>query len=241
MPKKVVHLPDIGNIILLQNLRSTRLRLSVKSNLSVQVSFPTYVTFQEATHFVIKQSNWIAVQKQKLTDIRSRKIINFPLRTRFHEVNLQPHGDKFSVSQKKFDITIFYPETLSSEDSQVQTYIGKIMDGIYRWEAKRFLPQRLDYLAGLNGLHYNKVSIRCNSSNWGSCSSKNNISLNARLMKIPDHLIDFILLHELAHSRVKNHSAEFWKLLDALTCGKAKILTSEVKKYSTIYGTFKTI
>jgi len=234
MPTKVVHLPDVGEIIFSQNQRSTRLKLSVKPNLAVQVSFPPYVSFQEATRFVMKQMNWIAVQQQKMKNRFIERSVNFPLKTRFHHVNIQPDGDKFSVKQKKFEITIFYPSALTPNDAMVQSHIARVVDGVYRWEAKRYLPQRLQHLAVIHNLPFNKVTIRCNSSNWGSCSSKNNISLNARLMKMPDHLIDFIMLHELAHTRVKNHGPEFWKLLDNLTNGSAKRLTSEVKKFSTI-------
>lgn len=94
------------------------------------------------------------------------------------------------------------------------------------------MPQRLEELAARHGFHYNRVTIRNNRSNWGSCSGRNHISLNLHLMKLPDHLIDFILLHELAHTRVKNHGAEFYRLLDGITNGKARELAREVKTYS---------
>jgi predicted metal-dependent hydrolase len=232
MPVKVVLLPEVGNVTFSQNLRSRRLKLSVRPNQKVLVSFPPYVTFLQATRFAEKHKNWILGQQQKFLNHAWKLTPEFPVKTRFHTVNIQPDGEKFSVKQKKFEITITYPQIFSLSDEEVGEYLARIMDGIYRWEARKFLPVRLTELAKLYNLPFNKVSIRNNTSNWGSCSSRNNISLNLKLMKLPDHLIDFILLHELAHTRVKNHGPEFWKLLDNLSNGQAKKLTKELKLFS---------
>lgn len=232
MPVKVLLLPDVGNVTFSQNHRSRRLKLSVRANQKILVSFPPNVTFSQAASFAEKHRNWIISQQQKYQISAGKITPEFPVKTRFHTVNIQPDGEKFSVKQKKFEITIGYPQNLSLSDKEVGAYFTRIMDGIYRWEARRYLPVRLSELAAQHKLPFNKVSIRNNRSNWGSCSSHNNISLNLKLMKLPDHLIDFILLHELAHTRVKNHGPDFWKLLDNLSNGQAHNFTKEVKKYS---------
>ena len=233
MPVKVVLLPDVGNVTFSQNHRSRRLKLSVRSNQKILVSFPTYVTFSEAARFAEKHKNWIIGQQKKYQNHAGKITPEFPVKTRFHTVNIQPGGERFSVKQKKFEITVSYPQNFSVSNKEVGEYFTRIMDGIYRWEARRYLPVRLSELAAKHNLPFNKVSIRNNTSNWGSCSSRNNISLNLKLMKLPDHLIDFILLHELAHTRVKNHGPEFWKLLDNLSNGQAQKLTKELKLFST--------
>jgi predicted metal-dependent hydrolase len=234
MPVKVVLLPDIGNVTFSQSHRSRRLKLSVRPNQKILVSYPPSVTFSQATRFAEKHKNWILGQHHKLLNHARKLTPEFPLKTRFHTVNIQPDGEKFSVKQKKFEITIGYPQDFSISDECVWGYFTRIMDSVYRWEARRYLPVRLSQLATQHNLTFSKVSIRNNRSNWGSCSSRNNISLNQKLMKLPDHLIDFILLHELSHTRVKNHGPEFWKLLDNLSNGQAHILTKEVKKFSPI-------
>ena len=98
-------------------------------------------------------------------------------------------------------------------------------------EAKKILEGRLRELADKFGFVYNKVSIRNQKTRWGSCSGKNNINLNMQLMNIPNHLIDYILLHELVHTIVKNHSPLFWTTLDGYV-GNAKAIDKELKKYS---------
>lgn len=80
--------------------------------------------------------------------------------------------------------------------------------------AKEYLVKRLEELAIKNGFIYNKVAIRNQKTRWGSCSKNNNISLNMQLMNLPVELIDYVILHELVHTKVKNHSKFFWNTLE---------------------------
>ena len=97
--------------------------------------------------------------------------------------------------------------------------------------AEEFLERRIKKLADKFGFVYNKVTIRNQKTRWGSCSGKNNINLNIKLMNIPNHLIDYVLLHELVHTKFKNHSSLFWRSLD-IYVGNAKAIDKELKKYS---------
>lgn len=85
---------------------------------------------------------------------------------------------------------------------------------INRAEAKAKLNKRLKELTEINGFAYNRVFFRIQTTRWASCSVKNNINLNLNLVSLPDELIDYVILHELVHTRVKNHSKEFWAELD---------------------------
>lgn len=77
-------------------------------------------------------------------------------------------------------------------------------------KAREYLPYRLEYLAKLHGYHYNKCRLSHAGTRWGSCSSNKTISLNIGLMKVPEPLRDYVLLHELAHLNHMNHSNAFW-------------------------------
>lgn len=85
-----------------------------------------------------------------------------------------------------------------------------------RRKAKAELPSRLAELAGRYGFVYNRVVIKHNATNWGSCSSKNNINLNLNIVRLPKALQDYILLHELCHLRHHNHGHAFHLLLEHL-------------------------
>lgn len=82
--------------------------------------------------------------------------------------------------------------------------------------AKEVLPKRLRELAAKYSFEYNSVRIKHNSSNWGSCSRKGNINLNLNLVRLPDELRDYVILHELCHLRHPNHGPRFHALLESL-------------------------
>ena len=85
-----------------------------------------------------------------------------------------------------------------------------------RAKAKAALPPRLAELAARYGFRYHRVTIKHNTSNWGSCSSKGNINLNLNLMRVPVPLQDYILLHELTHLRHPDHGPAFHTELERL-------------------------
>jgi len=95
------------------------------------------------------------------------------------------------------------------------------------------LPQRLDQLAAQNGLNYSSVAIRQLKSRWGSCSSAKHITLNLFLMQLPWHLIDYVLLHELTHTKVLRHGPPFWEELEKHAPGARK-LRREISAYQPI-------
>jgi predicted metal-dependent hydrolase len=98
-------------------------------------------------------------------------------------------------------------------------------------EAQINLFNRLDYFSEKHGFSYNRAGFRCQKTRWGSCSGKNNINLNVNIAFLPEELQDYVLLHELVHTKVKNHSRKFWAELDKYTEGRAKELSKELKKY----------
>lgn len=77
-------------------------------------------------------------------------------------------------------------------------------------KAKEYLPYRLEYYAKLYGYKYEKCRLSHANTRWGSCSSNKTIPLNIGLMKVPEVLRDYVILHELAHLNHMNHSRDFW-------------------------------
>lgn len=77
-------------------------------------------------------------------------------------------------------------------------------------KAREYLPYRLEYFAKLYGYNYDKCRLSHANTRWGSCSSNRTISLNIGLMKVPEELRDYVILHELAHLNHMDHSKEFW-------------------------------
>lgn len=103
--------------------------------------------------------------------------------------------------------------------------IQEVLDDIDMATVKETITSRLLRLAERHEFRYNKVSIRQQRTRWGSCSHKNNISLNAKLAKLPDELMDYVILHELVHTRIHNHSKKFWAELDKYV-GNARVMVA---------------
>lgn len=80
--------------------------------------------------------------------------------------------------------------------------------------AQIFLPDRVKYLARKHDFTYTSVTCRHQTTRWGSCSFRNRISLNTELMRLPAELRDYIILHELTHTRHKHHQKAFWNYLE---------------------------
>ena len=99
-----------------------------------------------------------------------------------------------------------------------------------RAQAKASLPPRLKELADEHGFTYNRVTIKNNISNWGSCSVRGNINLNLRLVTLPQPLQDYVMLHELCHLKEMNHGPKFHALLESL-CPNHRTLEKELRQY----------
>jgi predicted metal-dependent hydrolase len=116
-------------------------------------------------------------------------------------------------------------KTAASEENKIP--IADVEDLRY---ARRLLYERLRFLADKHGFQYNKFSMRNQKTLWGSCSVDNNISLNAKLIRLPNALIDYVIIHELVHTIVKSHAPLFWKTLDQYV-GNAKQVDKQLRDY----------
>lgn len=138
------------------------------------------------------------------------------------------------VTLAKEILTIRFPDHLELTEERYQEKIREILKNVFRSEAKRLLPARLDKLAKQYGFTYKGVKINSSRTRWGSCTSQKGINLSLQLMQLPWHLIDYVLLHELCHTKEMNHGPHFWELMNNVTDHKAKALRQELKRHRMI-------
>ena len=86
----------------------------------------------------------------------------------------------------------------------------------FRLQARKAIVARVAELAKLHNFRYRRVFVRAQRTRWGSCSSRGNLSFNFRLVMVPPEVLDYVILHELAHLRVPDHSPRFWKEVESL-------------------------
>lgn len=102
-----------------------------------------------------------------------------------------------------------------SKKKAVEPLTKEMIDELYDI-ARDEIPRRVSYYATVMGVDYGRITIRCQKTRWGSCSSKGNLNFNCLLMLVTSDVRDYVIVHELAHRRHMNHSIEFWKEVELL-------------------------
>lgn len=222
-------------ITLYRSKKAKNINISIRPFKGVRVAVPRLASFRQAKQFVVLRKHWIekhAAQMKKFEDRQTVFNWDTQFKTKYRTLNLiKSKIDVISYNYTENQLVVQIPESESILNNDVQDFIVNAIEKTYRLEAKAYLPNRVAKLAKTYDLVYKKVKINNAKSRWGSCSSENNINLSLQLMRLPDYLIDYVILHELAHTKVKNHSTQFWYFLDALTENKAKKLDKELKSY----------
>lgn len=94
-----------------------------------------------------------------------------------------------------------------------ETSIKRALETLYRRKAREVFEGRAEYFAEQMDVEYEKIEIRNQRTKWGSCSTTGTLGLNWRLMMAPQEIVDYVVVHELAHLRESNHTDEFWSLV----------------------------
>ena len=142
---------------------------------------------------------------------------------------------RFTLRINEEDITICCPPRTDFAQKSVQDLLRNAIIRALKKSAQTYLPPLLSELANHYGFKYKKVKITGSKSRWGSCSATGSINLSCYLMLLPPHLMDYVLLHELTHTKEMNHGPKFWEILNDLTEGKAKTLRAELRQFRTSF------
>ncbi len=201
---------EFGTITVRRSSMATSVRISVAPNGTLRASLPLY-----APIFMIKRliKGSRAELRQLLSDQLPKQLFEDGMAIgKSHTLIIQP-ARQLSVARHGQQIIVRLPDDLDISSPVVTTEIRQVMLVALRIEAKNYLPRRLAYLADQLECYYEKVRFSHASGRWGSCSSSGTISLNIALMKLPHELIDYVLVHELSHTKEMNHSQAFWDLV----------------------------
>ncbi|MEC8617809.1 MAG: SprT family zinc-dependent metalloprotease [Bacteroidota bacterium] len=222
-------------ITLYRSEKAKKINISIRPFKGVRVAVPRLNSFRQAKQFVVLKKLWIKKHVTQMKQFEDRQTVfnwNTPYKTKYHTLKLiKSKIDIIIYNYTENHLVVKIPENKNILKSDVQDFIVNAIEKTYRLEAKSYLPNRVEELAKTYGLSYNKVKINNAKTRWGSCSSENNINLSLQVMRLPDYLIDYVILHELAHTKVKNHSIHFWDFLDSITDSKAKSLDKELKSF----------
>lgn len=188
---------------------SRSLRLSVTANGDVRVSIPAWTAYQAGLDFAKSRLPWIRLQLQKQP---GGLLVEGQAIGKAHRLSFVADRKATKVTGRLRDTTIIirHPAALAADSPPVQQAAAKACIRALRAQAEQLLPIRLRSLADGHGYSYNGVRVKLLKSRWGSCDHQQNITLNLFLMQLPWDCIDYVLLHELAHTKVMQHGEPFW-------------------------------
>lgn len=205
-----IHDEEFGTIQVRRSAKATQVRLRVAPDGSLKASMPVY-----APLFLLKRlvkSSRVQLRAM-LQQAEPNNDYSDGMQIGKSHTLIVKSSQKIAAKRVKQQIIVEVPTGVSLADPRVIKVIREASTTALRTEAKSYLPKRLQYLANQLGFEYERVRFSHASSRWGSCSSTGTISLNIALMKLPFELIDYVIVHELAHTQEMNHSDSFWQLV----------------------------
>ncbi len=231
--QRIVQYDELGTLLFKKSKRVRRLSIVVKADATVVINMPYYVSYSEAETFVLEKAAWIKRTRVSVAKKQTAFDSYTEFTTRFRKLRLIPE-ERTNVHLKVDDefMNVHYPKNVSLNHPAVQEIIRSCVEHTWKIEAHELLPNRVKELARQYGFRYKKLNIKANRSCWGSCTYDNIINLSLHLMRMPDELVDYVILHELCHTVHKNHGDGFWHLLDSVTGGKAKALSKRTQQYN---------
>lgn len=212
--KNILTMPDfndyiLGKVVVSRGRSSKYVRLGVTPAGVVKVSAPLFTPMYFIKNLVKKsRSDLQKIIHQYRTNYNTDVTVG-----KSHRLIIHRGQAKSEVTYKKPNIIVLLADGDDISDEILQSKIRVQVAKALRIEAKAHLPRRVEYIADQYGFSYKKVRFSHAKGRWGSCSNDGTISLNIALMKLSFELIDYVIIHELSHTKHLNHSQDFWKLV----------------------------
>jgi len=180
-------------------------RIRVDEDGTVRVLIPFSFTQDDVDALLLKKSKWIA---------KHQKYFGEKTKIQLNRNQLLLYGNRYSYF---YDSTFDHKIVVDHEHKTIRAKRNLLDPAVQqKWlkgEAKKYLSERVAELSEKLNFQYNRLYIRNQRKKWGNCSKEKNISLNWRLIKAPFFVSDYLIVHELIHTAVMNHTAKFWTIL----------------------------
>ena len=231
--KQIIRDADFGMITITTRKLARNITMRVKES-GLYITTPPYSS-------VASVLRSIAPYRERLLETRQKVMPkpfdwNFKIETECFHLRLMPSELKnFTVRFVEDEVVIYCPKESDFGNQRVQNLVRNAIMRALKKRAEEYFPPLVALWASRFDMNFRSVKISKARTRWGSCSSTKNISLSFYLMLVPAHLMDYVILHELAHTREMNHGSRFWDLLNNMTGGKALLLRKEMREYRPVF------
>lgn len=198
--------------------RAKRIRLTISARNGLVVVVPRRCGLQQVPAILEEKKDWITSHLERFAELRKHAALEPPDLLPI-AIALPALGEQWQVAYKP---TGAQTVTVRMADAGQLTVQGAVADthacqrSLKRWLTRRSHEQLVPWLTRLSvqtGLEYSRAVVRGQRTRWASCSGHGTISLNYKLLFLPNHLVAYILTHELCHTRHMNHAEKFWALV----------------------------
>ncbi len=212
MPYKEFEISDIGKVTIYKRKGTRSLRLTVAPDGSVRVTMPTWAPYQAGVAFIASRRAWIQAQHSRSATL----LVHGQQIGKVHRLVFQPDPlvDTVRTSVRRAEVVVSHSPRTVTSDEVVQAAAQAACWRALKVQSKQLLGQRLEQLALAHNFSYKSLHIKRMKSRWGSCDQHGNIVLNLFLVQLPWEFIDYVILHELVHTKALNHGPDFWQLLE---------------------------
>lgn len=193
--------------------------ISISSEKGIQVFAPKWVNSAQIQEILRKKANWILKNQASINErkalIPEKNYINgevFLYLGQNYTLNITEHcaGILIGLDNENFKLNIALPFDIPTE--QRKEVLRQALVQWYKQQAKSLIDERIRFYSKIMQLHPSKVLIKEQKRIWGSCTARNSININWKIIMAPLNIVDYLVVHELAHIREKNHSSRFWEL-----------------------------
>lgn len=227
---------DIGVVLFKTSKKAKSLNITVKPFLPVKVSVPEKIDFKRAESAVLENTKWILKEQGKMQLIEQQHSQfaiheSYQFKDRTIHIEVGNDEDVRSVRNAPLEKTIFLERSV---EELTETHISliiyeHIIPEMKDWCKVNLVPKVREF-ALKHDVKINKVSIRDNTTRWASLGKNNDMNLSLYLATLPEHLIDYVIIHELAHDAIKDHSKAYWMHLKSMMPNALK-LDKELRGY----------
>ncbi len=214
MAIKILQDEEFGTVTIRRSALSRHIKLKIDQRGGIVVSMPMRTPLFLAKSLLAQSRAQIRKHLSQSTSNQAT-LLHGDLIGKTHRLIVST-GDEFTSRLQGTELHVTIPVAAQQHEQTAQTFIKQAALKALRVQAKAYLSRRLEALGQQGGFNFVAIRFSNAGTRWGSCSNSGTISLNIWLMQLPFELIDYVLIHELCHTRHMNHSSLFWGAVEQL-------------------------